>query len=132
MKTPLVKLLLVDDNSDNLFLLETLLTSNDVQVVPARSALEALDELKLHDVALALLDVHMPDMDGFELAQRMRTDEKTRNIPIVFITAVPQDQSRLFEGYSVGAVDFIFKPIETRILTSKVDVFVQLYRQKQQ
>jgi len=75
MKNPAVKLLLVDDNSDNLFLLETLLKSDDVGVVLARSGVEALDQLKVHEVALALLDVHMPDMDGFELAQRMRADE---------------------------------------------------------
>ena len=132
MRNTSAKLLLVDDNEDNLFVLEALLKSDDVDVIMARSGREALEHLKMHDVALALLDVHMPDMDGFELAQRMRADEKTLNTPIVFITAVPQDQKRLFEGYSLGAVDFMFKPIETRILASKVEVFVQLYRQKQQ
>src|SRR6185436_17375322 len=93
---------------------------------------EALDLLLIHDVALALLDVQMPDMDGFELAELMRGSARTRDVPIIFVTAGAQDQHRVFQGYETGAVDFLYKPIEPRILKNKADVFFQLYRQKQQ
>jgi two-component system, sensor histidine kinase and response regulator len=126
------KVLLVDDYGDNLLVLETLLKSDDFELLTAQSGREALEILLVHDVAVALLDVHMPEMDGFELAQLMRGTEKTRQIPILFITAAPPSQQRLFDGYSIGAVDFMYKPIDAHILKSKVDVFVQLYRQKQQ
>jgi two-component system sensor histidine kinase/response regulator len=83
-------------------------------------------------VAVAVIDVQMPGMDGFEMAQLMRGTEKTRTIPIVFVTAGSRDQRRTFEGYSVGAVDFLYKPIDGSILRSKVDVFGQLHRQRLQ
>ena len=85
-----------------------------------------------HDVALAFLDVQMPDMDGFELAEFMRGSDRTRHVPIIFVTAGMRDQYRLFKGYDTGAVDFLYKPIDPHILKSKADVFFQLYRQKQQ
>jgi two-component system sensor histidine kinase/response regulator len=83
-------------------------------------------------VALAFLDVQMPDMDGFELAELMRGSDRTRHVPIIFVTAGLRDQYRLFKGYDTGAVDFLYKPIDPHILKSKADVFFQLYRQKQQ
>jgi two-component system sensor histidine kinase/response regulator len=86
----------------------------------------------VHDVALALLDVQMPDMDGFELAELMRGSERTRHIPLIFVTAGARDRHRVFKGYELGAVDFLYKPLEPSILRNKADVFFQLYRQKQQ
>jgi two-component system sensor histidine kinase/response regulator len=126
------KVLLVDDYEDNLTVLELLLRSDGLELLKARSGREALEILLEHEIAVALIDVQMPEMDGFELAQLMRGIEKTRQIPILFITASAQSQQRLFNGYAVGAVDFMFKPIEHHVLKSKVGVFVQLHRQRQQ
>ncbi len=130
--TARVKCLLVDDLEENLLALSALLRRDDVEILQARSGAEALEILLAHDVALALLDVQMPDMDGFELAELMRGSERTRNVPIIFVTAGVRDQYRLFKGYDTGAVDFLYKPIDPHILKSKADVFFQLYRQKQQ
>jgi len=130
--TARVRCLLVDDVGENLLALSALLRREDVEILEARSGSEALELLLIHDVALALLDVQMPDMDGFELAELMRGSERTRHVPIIFVTAGVRDQYRLFKGYDTGAVDFLHKPIEPHILKSKADVFFQLYRQKQQ
>ncbi len=127
-----MKCLLVDDLEENLLALAALLQRQDVEILTARSGSEALELLLAHDVALAFLDVQMPDMDGFELAELMRGSERTRQIPIIFVTAGARDQHRLFKGYESGAVDFLFKPIEPHILQNKADVFFQLHRQKQQ
>src|SRR5580700_9904742 len=127
-----VKCLLVDDLEENLLALSALLKRDDVEVLTARSGAEALELLLVHEVALALLDVQMPKMDGFELAELMRGSERTRQVPIIFITAAARDQYRLFQGYETGAVDFLFKPIEPHILQNKADVFFQLHRQKEQ
>jgi signal transduction histidine kinase len=127
-----VKCLLVDDLEENLLALSALLRRVDVEVLTARSGSEALELLLVHEVALALLDVQMPRMDGFELAELMRGSERTREVPIIFVTAAARDQHRLFKGYESGAVDFLYKPIEPHILESKADVFFQLHRQKQQ
>ncbi|APW40659.1 hybrid sensor histidine kinase/response regulator [Rhodoferax koreense] len=129
---PRVKCLLVDDLQENLLALSALLRRDDVELLLARSGMEALELLLKHDVALALLDVQMPEMDGFELAELMRGSERTRHVPIIFVTAGARDQQRLFKGYDSGAVDFLFKPIEAHILKSKAEVFFQLYRQKRQ
>ncbi|HVW67617.1 MAG TPA: hybrid sensor histidine kinase/response regulator [Steroidobacteraceae bacterium] len=127
-----VKCLLVDDLEENLLALSALLRREDVEILEARSGAEALELLLAHDVALALLDVQMPEMDGFELAELMRGSDRTRHVPIIFVTAGVRDQYRLFKGYDSGAVDFLYKPIDPHILKSKADVFFQLYRQKQQ
>src|SRR5580698_7863609 len=129
---PPIKCLLVDDLAENLLALSALLARNDVELLLARSGAEALELLLVHDVALALLDVQMPDMDGFQLAELMRGSERTRQVPIIFVTAGARDQHRLFKGYESGAVDFLFKPIEPHILQTKADVFFQLHRHKQQ
>jgi signal transduction histidine kinase len=128
---PPVKVLAVDDREENLIALEALLRRDDLEILLARSGDEALELLLVHDVALALLDVQMPEMDGFMLAELMRGSERTRHVPIIFITAGSNDRSRAFRGYDAGAVDFLFKPIDSRILRHKTDTFVQLYRQRQ-
>lgn len=128
---PSLKCLLVDDLEENLLALSALLRSDDVELLKARSGAEALELLLIHDVALAFLDVQMPDMDGFELAELMRGSERSRHVPLIFITAGTRDQRRMFKGYETGAVDFLYKPIEPHILISKAEVFFELYRQKQ-
>lgn len=127
-----MKCLLVDDLEENLLALSALLRRPDVEILTARSGSEALELLLVHDVALAFLDVQMPEMDGFELAELMRGSERTRQVPIIFVTAGARDQHRLFKGYESGAVDFLFKPIEPHILQNKADVFFQLHSHKQQ
>jgi response regulator RpfG family c-di-GMP phosphodiesterase len=123
--------LLVDDLEENLLALEGLLSDQDVSFLKARSGEEALELLLQHDVALALLDVQMPGMDGFELAEFMRASERARDVPIIFLTAGSADQQRRFRGYEAGAVDFLQKPIEADILRSKARIFFDLYRQRQ-
>jgi two-component system sensor histidine kinase/response regulator len=126
-----VTFLLVDDLDENLLALEALLQRDDLVLLKARSGSEALELLLKHDVALALIDVHMPVMDGFELAELMRGVERTRHVPIIFVTAATRETNRIFQGYDAGAVDFLFKPIEPRILQHKSETFFQLYRQRQ-
>jgi signal transduction histidine kinase len=129
---PRVKCLLVDDLEENLLVLSTLLRRDDVELIQASSGREALELLLVHDVALAFLDVQMPEMDGFELAELMRGSERTRHVPIIFVTAGSHDSFRQFKGYEAGAVDFLYKPVDVRILKNKADVFFQLHRQKLQ
>lgn len=129
---PKIKCLLVDDLDENLLALSALLRRDDVELLLAHSGAEALELLLVHDVALVFLDVQMPDMDGFEVAELMRGSERTRNVPIIFVTAGMRDEHRLFRGYESGAVDFLYKPIEAHVLKSKADVFFQLHRQRQQ
>lgn len=131
-QTPPVNFLLVDDREENLLALAALLRRDGLQILKARSGDEALELLLRHDVALALLDVQMPDMDGFALAELMRGAERSRHIPIIFVTAAPQEQHREFRGYDAGAVDFLVKPINPRILWHKTETFFQLHRQRQQ
>lgn len=127
-----VNILLVDDLEENLLSLEALLRQDRLTLLKARSGDEALELLLRNDMALALLDVQMPGMDGFELAELMRGNERARHIPIIFLTAGTTDERRRFRGYEAGAVDFIQKPIEPDILRSKVNVFLDLYRQRRQ
>ena len=125
-----VKFLLVDDIPENLVVLEALLRRDGLELLMARSGAEALELLLVHDVALALLDVQMPGMDGFELAELMRGSARTKHVPIIFVTAGSRDPQRVFKGYETGAVDFLFKPLDASILMSKADVFFELHRQK--
>jgi len=127
-----VKFLLVDDLEENLLSLEALLRRDGLVLLKARSGDEALELLLQHDVGLALVDVQMPGLNGFELAELMRGNERTRGIPIIFVTAGTADSQRRFRGYETGAVDFIQKPIEPDILRSKAEVFFELHRQRQQ
>lgn len=128
-REPGAKLLVVDDLEENLVALTAILPREGIEIVTARSGTEALEALLVHDFALALIDVHMPGMDGFELAELMRGTERTRRVPIIFVTADTGETSHMFEGYEAGAVDFLFKPVDARLLRSKVDTFVQLHRQ---
>lgn len=128
----LANVLIVDDVPQNLVAMEALLARDDIRILKAASGPEALELLLVHEVALALLDVQMPDMDGFVLAELMRGSQRTRDVPIIFLTATPNDPARSFKGYETGAVDFLHKPIDPRIILGKVDVFVQLYQQRQQ
>ncbi|WP_223453889.1 MULTISPECIES: hybrid sensor histidine kinase/response regulator [unclassified Pseudomonas] len=123
------KLLIVDDLPENLLALEALIKREDRIVYKALSADEALSLLLQHEFALAILDVQMPDMNGFELAELMRGTEKTRNIPIVFVSAAGRELNYAFKGYESGAVDFLYKPLDIQAVKSKVNVFVDLYRQ---
>ncbi len=127
-----INVLLVDDKPANLLALESLLEQPDVNIVKATSGNEALGVLLEQDIALTLMDVQMPDMDGFETAELMRCNERTRSIPIIFVTAISKEQQHIFKGYETGAVDYLFKPVDPLILTSKVRVFLDLHRQRLQ
>jgi signal transduction histidine kinase len=122
-----IPVLLVDDDIGNLLSLEVALRGMDLDLVQAMSGTEALRQLLIRDFPLVLLDVRMPDMDGFELAHLMRGNARTRDIPIIFMTANP-DQTAANIGYAHGAVDYLFKPIVPEILRAKVSVFVELHR----
>jgi two-component system sensor histidine kinase/response regulator len=126
-----VKFLIVDDLEENLLVLESLLRREGLEILKASSGREALELLLDHEVALALIDVQMPEMDGFELAELMRGAERTRHVPIIFVTAGVREQKRVFRGYDAGAVDFLFKPIDPQILKHKTETFFQLHRQQQ-
>ncbi len=123
------KLLIVDDLPENLLALDALIKREDRTVYKALSADEALSLLLQHEFALAILDVQMPGMNGFELAELMRGTEKTKNIPIVFVSAAGRELNYAFKGYESGAVDFLHKPLDIHAVKSKVNVFVDLYRQ---
>lgn len=127
-----VHILLVDDLQENLLSLEAILRHEGRVLLKARTGVDALELLLKHDVALALLDVQMPEMNGFELAELMRGNARSRQVPIIFLTAGSQDRTRKFRGYEAGAVDYLEKPIEIDILRSKVSVFCELYLQRQQ
>ncbi|MBN6712611.1 hybrid sensor histidine kinase/response regulator [Pseudomonas capsici] len=124
------KLLIVDDLPENLLALEALIKRDDRTVYKALSADEALSLLLQHEFALAILDVQMPGMNGFELAEMMRSTEKTKHIPIVFVSAAGRELNYAFKGYESGAVDFLHKPLDIHAVKSKVNVFVELYRQR--
>jgi signal transduction histidine kinase len=131
--TERIKCLLVDDVQENLIALEALLLQREgIEILKAQSGPEALELLLSHsDVALALLDVQMPEMNGFELAELMRGSERTRHIPLIFMTAGSREQNWQFRGYETGAVDFLYKPIDPHMLATKAQVFFDLHRRKQ-
>lgn len=124
------KILIVDDIPENLFALEKILAKSDAQIIRAASGNEALTHILEHDFALIILDVQMPEMDGYEVADILKSNEKTENIPIIFVTAIDRDDAKEIKGYGSGAVDFIFKPFNKFILLSKVNVFLELHRIK--
>lgn len=127
-----IKFLLVDDLAANLDALEGLLRRDHLECLKASSGFEALELLLIHEVALALIDVQMPGMDGFELAELMRGTEATKSVPIIFLTAGSVDQQRRIRGYEAGAIDFLPKPIDPDSLLNKAAVFFQLARQRQE
>ena len=126
-----IKCLIVDDIPENLVALEALLRRDGLQILQAQSGAQALELLLEHDdIALALLDVQMPEMNGFELAALIRGRERSRHIPLIFITAGTHNVDWQFRGYESGAVDFLYKPVDPHMLQSKVEVFFTLHRQK--
>jgi signal transduction histidine kinase len=125
-----IKFLLVDDLEANLIALEALLVRDDLELLKAKSGQEALELLLVHDIALAFVDVQMPGMSGFELAEIMRSTERTRRTPIIFLTAGTVDHERRIRGYETGAIDFLPKPIDPSILLNKADVFFELAVQR--
>ncbi|MEW6731048.1 MAG: response regulator [Acidobacteriota bacterium] len=127
-----VNILLVDDYAKNLLALEAILEDLGQNLVKANSGAEALKHLLEQEFALILLDVQMPEMDGFETAALIREREKTCHTPIIFLTAISKNTLHVFKGYSLGAVDYIFKPIVPEILRSKVTVFIELYNKTEQ
>jgi PAS domain S-box-containing protein len=129
--TEQASVLLVDDREENLLALEAILAPLGHRLVRASSGVAALRELLLHDFACILLDVDMPELDGFETARLIKQRGRSEHVPIVFVTALPADDRQIFEGYSVGAVDYIFKPIDPVILRSKVGVFVELWEKNE-
>jgi PAS domain S-box-containing protein len=126
------KILIVDDIEENLVALEALLRRDDAQILIAHSGNEALELILIHEFSLAFIDVQMPEMDGFELAELMRGTERSKYIPIIFVTAGAGDAIRVFRGYESGAVDFLFKPIDPHMLRQKADTFIRLDQQKKQ
>lgn len=132
IKTDIVKILAVDDRSQNLLVLEQYLKEPGIDVIRANSGNEALGLILEDPYALILMDVQMPDMDGFETAELIRQNSETSEIPIIFITAISKEEQHVFKGYQSGAVDYLFKPFDPVVLKSKVDVFVRLYRQKRE
>ncbi len=125
------KILIVDDKPENILALEKLIEGPDVEILSAHNGEEGLGLILDHDFALALLDVQMPGMTGFELAELMRGAERSRNIPIIFVTAANLGPEAVFAGYEHGAVDFLLKPLSPYVVRSKVRVFIDLHRQRQ-
>ncbi|QRN78797.1 MAG: response regulator, partial [Nocardiopsis sp. BM-2018] len=130
--TQKANILLVDDRDENLIALEAALTSLDQNLVRANSGEEALKHLLGTDFAVILLDVIMPGMDGYETAAHIKQREKTKDVPIIFLTAQEVDRHQVFRGYSSRAVDFLIKPFDPWVLRSKVEVFVELHQLKAQ
>jgi signal transduction histidine kinase len=126
-----IKILVVDDRPENIMAMERVLDEPDIEIITAGSGNEALSKMLEHDFGLVLLDVQMPDMDGFEVAELMRSNKRTSGIPIIFVTAISKEERHVFKGYESGAVDYLFKPVDPIILKSKVNVFVELQRQKE-
>jgi signal transduction histidine kinase len=127
-----VNILIVDDIRQNIVALEALIARPGVRTLNASSGADALELLLKHEFALALVDVQMPGMDGFELAELMRGSARTRHVPIIFLTATDRSALRTFRGYEAGAVDFLYKPFDAHILRSKVEVFIELQTRKLQ
>ncbi|WP_374649399.1 response regulator [Rhizorhabdus sp.] len=132
MPDSIIKILAVDDVPANLVALEAALDQPGVELVTANSGEQALELMLRNDFALALLDVQMPGMDGFELAELMRGTERTRAVPIIFLTAIATDETRRFRGFEAGAVDYLLKPYDIHVLNQKVSVFVELARQRRE
>ncbi|RCV51623.1 response regulator [Marinitenerispora sediminis] len=125
-------ILLVDDRDDNLTALEAILTSLDQNLVRASSGENALKALLEDDFAVILLDVMMPGMDGFETAAHIKQREKTKDVPIIFLTGAGIDRHQVFRGYASRSIDYLTKPFDPWVLRAKVEVFVELYHTKQQ
>ncbi len=121
-----LSILVVDDRPENLASMQQLLRRPGLEILTAASGNEALSTMLDHDLALVLLDVQMPGMDGFEVAELMRRNERTRHVPIIFVTAINKERRQVFTGYEAGAVDYLFKPVDPFIIRSKVGVFLEM------
>lgn len=124
--------LLVDDRRENLLALEAILQGLPVQPVAVESGEAALKQLLVDDFAVILLDAQMPDMDGFETASHIKRRERTRHVPIIFLTAADRDAQLALRGYAVGAVDYLTKPFDPWVLRAKVSVFIELWTKSRQ
>jgi response regulator RpfG family c-di-GMP phosphodiesterase len=125
-----LEILIVDDVKENLIALRALLSRDNLNIVQAMSGHDALELMMKHDFALAMLDIHMPMMNGFELAELMRGINKTKNIPIVFVSAADKDQKYIFKGYENATVDFLRKPLDPLSAQSKVNLYLEFHQQK--
>ena len=126
------KILIVDDRPENLLALEAILQGLGHELVKAHSGEEALKRLLTEDFALILLDVQMPGMDGFETATHIKQRERTRDVPIVFLTAIDGEAHQAFRGYAAGAVDYLSKPFDPWVLRAKVGVFIELFERRRE
>jgi CheY-like chemotaxis protein len=126
------KILLVDDRPENLLALEAILGSLNQELVRAESGEDALKRLLSDEFAVILLDVQMPGLDGFETASHIKRREKTKNVPIIFLTALSNEPHQAFRGYAAGAVDYLAKPFDPWVLRAKVAVFIELYEKNNQ
>jgi CheY-like chemotaxis protein len=126
------KALLVDDRKDNLIALEAILQGLPVEPVAVESGAAALKQLLIDDFAVILLDAQMPEMDGFETASHIKHRERTRHVPIIFLTAADRDAQLALRGYAAGAVDYLTKPFDPWVLRAKVSVFVDLWTKTRQ
>ena len=126
------KVLLVDDRKDNLVALTAIMQGLAVEPVAVNSGTAALKALLMDDFAVILMDAQMPHMDGFETATRIKERERTRNVPIIFLTAVDRDQQLALRGYTAGAVDYLTKPLDPWVLRAKVSVFAELWTKSRQ
>jgi two-component system, sporulation sensor kinase E len=127
-----VNILMVDDHPENLLAIEAVLTSPNYNLISAHSGKEALKCMLQHDFAVILLDVQMPGLNGFDTAKLIKAREKTKNIPIIFITAISQEIEHVHQGYSVGAIDYIFKPFHPETLKKKIEQFVKIHQNHQE
>ncbi|MDX1804184.1 MAG: response regulator [Alcanivorax sp.] len=130
LSLPKSRILMVDDTPQNLVALEVVLEDIDCDLDSVTSGNDALAKMLKNDYALVLLDVQMPEMDGFEVAHIMRSHQRTRHVPIIFVTAISKEERFVQEGYRCGAVDYLFKPIAPQLLQSKVNFFIGLDQQK--
>jgi len=130
MNNEMQKVLIVDDSQTNLALLDHMLGQEGCEIVSAKSGIEAVESVKKNDFALILLDIQMPGMNGYEAALRIKELDRGRHVPIIFITAIYQDDENVKQGYETGAVDYLFRPVDVEMLKSKVDVFLQMNQQK--
>src|SRR6185503_2460763 len=127
---PKINMLLVDDKEENLISLESLLENENRQIFKAKSGNEALKIAFENDIAIVLLDVQMPEMDGFEVARLMKDNPKTKEIAIIFVTAISKEEKYTLQGYEEGAVDYLHKPLDPNVVKAKVSVFEKLHSQK--
>ena len=125
------RILLVDDREENLLALEAILGGLGHELIRATSGPQALKHLLVHDVSLILLDVQMPEMDGYETAAHVKGRTRTQDIPIIFLTAIDREAHQAYRGYAAGAVDFLAKPFDPWVLRAKVEVFVGLQQERE-